>query len=139
MNFSENIIDSGDSTQEREYAFDYMRVAAAFMVMIVHVAAQSWYKTDIHSFEWIVMNFYHCFIVRVDVPLFVMISGSLFLSKDVPLKKIFSKYILRIITAFLFWSFIYAVYSYSRTKNFNKSVDEFIRGHYHMWFQCFLE
>ena len=102
--------------------------------MILHIAAQDWRVTNVKSFEWNIFNFYDS-IVRWAVPSFVMISGSLFLSRDIPLKKIFSKYIFRIVTAFLFWSFIYAAAMYiMKDRDIIKLFGRFIRGHYHLWF-----
>ena len=89
------------SREQRAYHLDFLRVFATFAVMVLHLAAQNWDKINVKTFEWNVFNFYNS-IVRWAVPVFVMISGALFLSKDIQLKKIFSKYILRIVTAFLF-------------------------------------
>ena len=61
-------------------------------------------------------------------------SGSLFLSRDIPFKKIFSKYIFRIVTAFLFWSFVYAAKYYFDYGDIIKTLEHFIAGHYHLWF-----
>ena len=92
--------------ESRYYCFDFLRVVGAFAVIVIHVAASKWYTTDIHTFEWETMNFYDS-IVRWAVPVFVMISGALFLSRDIPVRKIYGKYIFRIFTAFVFWSFVY--------------------------------
>ena len=72
-------------------------------------------------------------ITRWCVPVFVMISGSLFLDNDRPLtlKKLYSKNILRLVTAFAFWSAVYAVYNYSSVVSF---FEDFIMGRYHLWF-----
>lgn len=103
----------------------------AFAVIVLHVAASKWYTTDIHAFEWEAINFYDS-IVRWTVPIFVMISGALFLSRDIPVRKIYSKYIFRIFTAFVFWAFLHVCLDY---------VDmgilgiDFIQGRFlHMWF-----
>ena len=101
--------------------------------MVLHVAAQNWYSTDVHSLEWQAFNFYDS-IVRLGVPLFVMISGALFLSRDIPIKKIYSKYIFKIFTAFVFWSLVYAAHDYAKSGKLLWSFSQFIKGHYHMWF-----
>ena len=128
--------EAGSRKQEagsRKHYFDFLRVAACFAVIVIHVAAQNWYTTDVNSFEWQVLNFYDS-IARFGVPIFVMISGALFLSKDIPLRRIYSKYIFRIVTAFLFWSFAYAAMDYMKTGDILKASAQFIKGHYHMWF-----
>ena len=129
---------TADSRQQtadsRCYYFDFLRVFGTFAVMVLHVSAYNWTKADVYSLEWSAMNFYDS-IVRWAVPVFVMISGSLFLSKDIPLKKIYRKYIFRILTAFLFWSFVYAVAFYLvKERNVVKAAGHFLKGHYHLWF-----
>lgn len=119
--------------QTRQHYFDFLRVLAIFAVIVIHVAAQNWYTTDMHSFEWAAMNFYDS-IVRWAVPIFVMISGALFLSKDIPIRKLYSKYIFRIFTAFIFWSFMYAVKKYMESGDIVQAFMYFLRGEFHMWF-----
>ena len=119
--------------ESRYYCFDFLRVVGAFAVIVIHVAASKWYTTDIHTFEWETMNFYDS-IVRWAVPVFVMISGALFLSRDIPVRKIYSKYIYRIFMAFLFWSFVYAAHEYMKNRDIIKAAGHFLKGHYHMWF-----
>ena len=117
--------------ESRYYCFDFLRVVGAFAVMVLHVAASKWYITDIHTFEWETMNFYDS-IVRWAVPVFVMISGALFLSRDIPVRKIYSKYIFRIFTAFVFWSFFYVCLNDADVAILGIDI---IHGHFlHMWF-----
>ncbi len=115
------------TTETRCHYFDFLRVAGAFAVIVVHVATSKWYTTDIHTLEWEAMNFYDS-IARWAVPVFVMISGALFLNRDIPVRKIYSKYIFRIFTAFVFWSFFYVC--------LNDILGVyFIQGRFlHMWF-----
>lgn len=94
-------------SNERTVYFDYLRVFATFAVMILHLSAQNWYITDVNEFEWQTFNFYDS-IVRWSVPVFVMISGALFLNRDIKLKTIYTKYILRIVVSYVAWSAIYA-------------------------------
>lgn len=84
---------------ERKIYCDYLRLVATFSVVVLHVSAWNWYSTDVNSLEWQSFNFYDS-VVRWAVPIFVMISGSLFLSREIPVKKIYSKYILRMAVAF---------------------------------------
>ena len=90
---------------DRTVYFDYLRVAATFAVMILHISAQNWYTTDVNGIEWKIFNFFNS-MVRWAVPVFVMISGSLFLKKDVSIKKIYTKYILRMVISYITWNFI---------------------------------
>lgn len=74
--------------------------------MIIHISAQHFYDTDVYGVAWQSFNIYDS-IFRWGVPVFAMISGALFLSRDIPAKKIYSKYVLRMATAFIGWCFIY--------------------------------
>jgi len=117
---------------ERKVYFDFLRIFATFAVIMIHVAAQNWYTTDINSIEWNIFNFYDS-IVRWGVPIFIMISGSLFINKDLSIKIIYKKYIFRIITAFIFWSIIYNILL-SKSCSVQTTIETIIKGHYHMWF-----
>lgn len=117
-------------TADRTVYFDYLRVFAAFAVMILHISAQNWHTTDVNSFEWQVFNFFDS-IVRWGVPIFVMISGSLFLGREIPLSKIYSKYIFRMAISFLVWSVIYAIFIEG---NKTDRLLAIVQGNYHMWF-----
>lgn len=128
-----NCVEVDQPEQTRQHYFDFLRVFAAFAVMILHVSAENWLTADVYSLEWGIMNFYDS-LVRWAVPVFVMISGALFLSRDITLKKIVSKYIFRIFTAFLFWSFIYAFDYYAKHRNVMGAIAFFVKGSYHLWF-----
>lgn len=118
-----------NSLQRIDY-LDRLRIFASFGVMIIHISAQNWYSTDVNGFEWQVFNFFDS-ISRWAVPVFVMISGALFLNREVSIKKIFSKYVLRLAVAYIVWNFIYKT-AYSKSISF--SLKTFLEGHYHMWF-----
>ena len=122
---------------------DLLRILAIGAVVILHVASLNWAKVDVNGHDWRVFNFYDS-IVRWGVPVFVMISGTLFLNKEnMTAKKIYSKYILRLLTAYITWSFIYYIFSGAsfiqqidslmRT-NLLDSIADIINGHYHLWF-----
>lgn len=120
---------------------DTLRVLSVFAMIVLHITANQWAKIDVNTSEWGILNVYDS-IVRFCVPVFVMISGTLFLSpeKEVTLHKLASKYMLRIITSFFFWSAFYAIVSMLfEYKTIQGSiVQEFFRrlfaGHYHLWF-----
>lgn len=119
-----------DRQKERTVYFDYLRVFATLSVMILHTSAQNWYTTNVNHIEWQTFNFFDS-IMRWGVPIFVMISGSLFLNRDVPLKKIYSKYILRMAISFFVWSVIYAL---CMDADIVDKLVAIVQGHYHMWF-----
>ncbi|MBQ7346149.1 MAG: acyltransferase family protein [Oscillospiraceae bacterium] len=94
--------------KKRIVYFDHLRVAAIVAVMVLHVSAQNWNEVDPISFQWNISNLYNG-LVRWCVPVLLMISGSLFLKRDIPTKTLYSKYILRLAIAYLAWSAFYAV------------------------------
>lgn len=102
---------------KRTIYFDYLRVIACFAVIVLHVSAGQWHDYTEPTFEWNVMNIYDS-ATRFCVPIFLMISGALFLNpeKKLSLRKLYTHNILRVITAFCFWSFIYACYDYVPTE-----------------------
>lgn len=124
---------------ERRWGLDILRVASMAAVVFLHTAAQYWSSVDIHSADWEALNFYDS-LVRWAVPVFVMISGALFLDpgKDQPIRKLYTKNIPRICTIIVFWGFVYAVLYGFPAELTAKSVRSFIKaslfGHYHMWF-----
>ncbi|MEG2929604.1 MAG: acyltransferase family protein, partial [Oscillospiraceae bacterium] len=92
-------------SKERIVYLDLLRIFSIFCMILLHVSASKWYTTSVNSFEWQVLNIYDI-LVRFCVPVFVMISGAFFLdaNREYTIKKLFSKNILRIIVAFIFWS-----------------------------------
>ena len=123
---------------ERKTYFDYLRVFAVFAIVVLHVAGNNWYVTDVNGMEWQVFNLYES-MVRWGVAIFVMVSGSLFLGRDVPIKKIYSKYVLRMAVAFTFWSFFYVlmtktVFEKGVVYGIKNNLMAIATGHYHMWF-----
>lgn len=83
---------------KRKIYCDYLRFFAILAVITLHVAAKNWCSTDVQSFEWGIFNLFDS-IVRWGVPVFVIISGSLFLSREIDIKRIYSKYVLRLVVA----------------------------------------
>ena len=117
---------------DRKIYLDYLRVSAIFAMIMLHVASQNWAYININSFTWQIFNFFDG-ILSWCVPIFVMISGNLFLGKKILIKKLYFKYILRLVIAFLFWSCFYALVDI-KEKKFISVCSEIITGHYHMWF-----
>ena len=124
------------SSQTRIVYFDYLRIFAMFAVMVLHVAAQNWYNTPVNTFEWQTFNVFDS-LMRWGVPVFVMISGALFLGKEHPIEKIYKKNILRLLVAMFFWSIIYALWQTFAVKVVTSKTDflvAVINGHAHLWF-----
>jgi surface polysaccharide O-acyltransferase-like enzyme len=109
--------------------------------MVLHIAASNWISAPVESFEWGWFNIYNS-LVRFCVPAFVMISGIFFLNpnKEIRLSVLFKKYILRIVIAFLAWSFIYASSGFifdlikGEGLKWKQLATETILGQTHLWF-----
>lgn len=114
---------------------DFLRIFAVFAIIMIHVAAENWYAVEARSITWNVYNAFDS-IARWGVPIFVMISGTLFLTKEKPLSEIFKKNILKIIIIFFFWSLIYSFWGIFKG-DITNATDFFItffKGPGHFWF-----
>ena len=126
----------------REYYLDVARVFSMISVILIHVGAISWYDAPFSLYPWGVMNFMDL-MSRYCVPVFLMISGYIFLDpkKEIPTKKLYSKYLPRLLAAFFFWSFLYALITsgFVSQRTLGNGVGEKLLkdtfwGHYHMWY-----
>lgn len=124
---------------------DLLRISAAFMVVLLHVAAQYWKVLPVTSAEWFIM---HCYdsIARPAVAIFVMISGMFLLhpAKEISISQIFSRYCKKIIIVLLFWTFFYATWhdvfwtAYrGRIIDWPTVTRSLQTGHYHLWY-CYM-
>ena len=114
-----------------------LRVLATFGVIFLHVSG-----TGIHlpvgEYNWYVAVVGDS-LVRWSVPVFFMISGALFLKpeKEITVRAILTKYVKRLLTAYLFWYFAYmlfiiAVLSFSAH---SLVIDRTcLTPHFHLWF-----
>ncbi len=119
----------------RTIYLDYLRVLATFAVIVIHTCADIWLEGSVFSFPWNVLTVYEC-MARWCVPIFIMISGVLFLNpqKDINFKKIFTKNILRLLIAYIFWSFAHAIMENRLDLNILKILSQTVGGTTHLWF-----
>ena len=97
---------------ERARYIDSLRVLAAIAVVIIHVSAHN-YTSPVTSTAWHIVMFYDgC--SRWAVPVFVMISGTVFLKlkADISVKDLVCKYTYRLLRVFFLWSLFYIFLSY---------------------------
>lgn len=100
---------------EREYIMkqrytnlDLLRILACFMVVVIHTVSVDFY-TSVDSFAWAVFN-YTDTAVRSSVPLFLMISGMLLMSREeCSIKRLLTRSIPRLLFIFFLWSTLYAI------------------------------
>ena len=123
--------------QNRIEYLDLLRIMASVAVIIIHICSSKWYEISSNTVEWNVLNIYDS-LLRWTVPVFVMISGVIFLSKDYSIEKLYKKNILRMIIILVVWSLIYAIIDYLCLNNKNIEIkellDKAITGYLHMWY-----
>ena len=122
---------------------DVLRVAACAAVVLLHVAALYLHAAAGNwagggsslggRFAWEVSNAYDS-AVRWGVPVFVMISGGLFLSSDRGVRGILGKNVPRLVVAYCFWSAAYLPLQGIEGANLNGVAYAFVSGYYHMWY-----
>lgn len=116
---------------------DFLRILALFAVIVIHVDAQNYWNVGlqpggVETFEWKAYTFLDS-MSKWSVPIFVMISGALFLNARISIKTLYTKYIFRIICAYVVWSSIYAVVT--NTNGSEKTMlYNAIQGYFHLWF-----
>ena len=117
---------------------DLLRIISAFAVVMLHVATQHW-EDSFFSTEWMIRNVYDS-CVRWCVPVFVMISGALFLDtkRELNVKRLYTKNIVRILYTFILWSIIYALANAFLNTKENMKISyiasDIFAGRFHLWF-----
>lgn len=97
------------ASEKRDLSMDILRIIACVMVIGIHTSAEGWYDISPRTYNWTMLNFYDT-VCRPAVPLFVMISGSLFLRKDViDRRKLWLKNILHLLILYIVWDLFYIV------------------------------
>lgn len=99
------------TTQERNIAFDFLRILSAFSVVVLHVSSMYLMEYNVSTTDFKIANFINS-ISRFGVPIFVMISGAIFLSEDkkITTGKLWKHNILRLFILYAVWSFAYYVF-----------------------------
>ncbi len=118
---------------------DILRIAACFSVIMLHTSAQAWYSLPVESGGFMIANSYDA-LFRFGVPVFVMISGALFLAPErkVDMRKLYGHNILRLAILYIFWSCLYGLkdcmgFGLSNL-GWKDIAREMILGRYHLWF-----
>lgn len=96
---------------QRNLSLDILRILACLGVITIHTSGSPIVHQMVESgsawyIECMVLNG----LVRWAVPVFAMLTGFFLLDpqKEIPIKRLFSKYLARIIVSLAFWSFFYA-------------------------------
>lgn len=123
---------------------DVLRVVSTFAVMVIHLAATGFWEAVPGSYEWTVCLIYNS-ITRFAVPVFVMISGAMYLDpqREITMTHIFKK-LRKLLVTFFFWSFLYALaesleqHALFSAGYFASVIEKTVTGHYHMWYICMI-
>lgn len=103
-----------DKTSTKRWIYlDVCKIVSIFLVVMMHVSAGSWGNAGFQSADWYIIGVFNV-LSRFGIPLFFMLTGALLLNeeKEITFRKLFSRYLLRLTTAFLFWSVINMVIYY---------------------------
>ncbi len=130
------------SINKRNYTLDIARIFAVLAVVMLHCSAGFVSDYKIYTAEFILGNLFDS-IARVGVPLFLMISGALFLdeNKEVTLKGILSKNVKNLAIITVIWAVIYSLAHNvafplltGGSVSIRRVLVDTVTGHYHMWY-----
>lgn len=125
--------------KQRYSNLDLLRIIACFFVVFMHSMLTPYYGTPFKSFDWNVINLY-CATGRNTVPMFLMISGMLILSREeYSLKKLFTRNVPKMFFIFFLWATLYAVDELgvkNLISNFNLKtlLNAILDFKYHLWY-----
>lgn len=125
-------------SNERIIYLDLLRIVSIFFMILLHVASSNWKKVSVRSMDWVAFTGFDG-LARFCVPVFVMISGALFLNheKEYTFEKL-KRNIAHIACVFYVWSAIYTVYKFRGgifdINNLEAILKYFLLGHSRMWF-----
>lgn len=129
-------------SDKRNITLDVLRILSAFFVVMIHVSTEYLMKFDVNTSEFVRADVYDC-ISRFSVPMFAMISGALFLSKEgkMDIKKLWIHNILRIIIIFFVWGFAYYAFQSIYFWKFDflhqgpvRTLNGIVYGSDHLWY-----
>ena len=127
---------------KRNHLLDIARIVAVLSVVLIHCSAAFVTGYKPHTSEFFFGSLFDT-VARAGVPLFLMISGSLFLdeNKVITLKSVMAKYLINLVVITIVWAAVYSMlYNVLfplmtgepiSIKNF---ILDMVNGHYHMWY-----
>ncbi|WP_167335408.1 acyltransferase [Pedobacter kyungheensis] len=120
-----------------------LRCFATICVIIIHVSFPLLSLTDFPNYYWWSGNLFDSF-GRCSVPVFVMLTGYLFLPKPLIINNFFANRVKKLLLPFICWNFIYILilyrWGYPETNAFqfliNIAIPKMILGKvsYHFWY-----
>ncbi len=86
---------------------DYMRIFAMISVIMIHVSATRLNLLELGRYNWLIVCTFNK-AMGYAVPLFVMISGAVSFGKDIIIKDLYQKRILKVAIAYVLWNVFYS-------------------------------
>ena len=123
--------------RQREVWIDWMRVAACFMVMVVHSTEPFYLGGEgslLQSKDNAIWSGIMDCLVRCCVPLFVVASSFLQFPLHYSTGEFFRRRAVRILVPFLIWTIFYALYWGEPVQNFKDLLWNFNYAAGHLWF-----
>ena len=124
-------------TNNKTAYFEWLRLFAAAAVVLMHTAAKRWMSSGHTLPQWQVLTWWDS-LVRWPVPIFIMITGALFLPRKTPLRKMLGSYIPRMAVSYLIWAVVYGLYFAKPGDGPRELLTAVATGHYHLWYLPFL-
>ena len=125
------------NTEKRVVWVDWMRVAACFMVLLVHSTEPFYLGGDGSQILTEADAFWSAFfdsVVRACVPLFVVASSYLQFPLHYSASEFFRRRAVRVLVPFLLWSVVYAFAWGEPAENFQNLLLNFNYAAGHLWF-----
>ena len=124
-------------TEKYQY-IDELRLLACFGVIVLHVSGVNMPVLAFGGMPWQVTNLFNG-LVRFSVPVFFMISGALHIARPVSIGKMYGKYILKVFSAYVFWSIFYALAKCVFIhRGLSVLPEVLLEGQYHLWYLPYL-
>lgn len=124
---------------QRVAYLDLLRLVATFAVIVIHVYCTE-YNSAFPAKRWFLATFGGSS-VRWAVPIFVMISGTLFLnpSREVTVRSVLTKRIPRLLLAYVFWWVIYSAILIVESTWLSPwtgmtYTSAYLQPYFHLWF-----
>ncbi len=127
---------------KRNHSLDIARIIAVLAVVMIHCSSAFAKNYELYTGEFIFGNLFNS-LSRLGVPLFLMISGALFLDerKNITIQSALTKYAKSIAVITVAWALFYSItYNVIFTLlgggeiSLKSTVIDILIGHYHMWY-----
>ena len=127
---------------KRNYSLDIIRIIAVLAVILLHSSGGFVADYPLNTNEFVFGNLFDS-LSRIGVPLFLMISGALFLdeNKKIDLKTILCKNVKNLAIITIIWAIIYSVVNNiifplwdREIINVKSFISGIILGYFHMWY-----